>query len=60
MERVFETVGSGLLIGIWILAIIGWFLNIFAVADAHTVNGMVIIRAVGIFVAPLGAILGWF
>jgi hypothetical protein len=60
MERVFETIGSGLIIAVWIIAVIGWILNIVQIADAHTVNGMVIIRAVGIFVAPLGAVLGWF
>lgn len=60
MEKIFETIGAGLLIALWIVAIVGWFLNILQIADAHTVNGMVVLRAVGIFVAPLGAILGWF
>lgn len=42
--------------------IIGWVLNIiqlFTLAAAGTINGMFILKAIGIFVAPLGAVLGW-
>lgn len=43
------------------LAIAGWVMNI--VAIFHIANepiaGMFIIRCIGVFVAPLGAILGW-
>ena len=41
--------------------IVGWIMNI--VAIAHTgfsdMSGMLILRVVGIFIAPLGAILGY-
>jgi hypothetical protein len=60
MNKLFETICAGLLIAVWVLAIVGWFLNIIKIADAHDVTGMVIVRAVGIFVAPLGALVGWF
>ena len=43
------------LAGIW-----GWGLNILALAHADAVNGLVILRAIGVFVAPLGTLLGFF
>ena len=46
---------------IWIVGVIGWIMNIvkvFGMADAE-ITGMFIIRIVGIFLAPLGAILGF-
>lgn len=38
---------------------IGWVMNIVAVAQSDVVSGMVILRVVGIFMAPLGAVLGY-
>lgn len=38
---------------------IGWIMNIVAVAQSDVVSGMVILRVVGIFMAPLGAVLGY-
>lgn len=39
----------------------GWILNIVAVAHANLsdLTGMLILRIVGIFVAPLGVVLGY-
>jgi len=49
------------LIAVFIAGIYGWFSNI--VAIYHTVDlpitGMFIFRCVGIFVAPIGAVLGY-
>lgn len=49
-------------LGMIVAAIVGWFMNIFAIM--HTMHGafdgMFVLRIVGIFVAPLGAILGLF
>ncbi len=42
-----------------IAGLIGWILNIFELGHANVIGGMVILRAVGIFVAPLGAVLGY-
>lgn len=46
----------------WMVLAAGWIMNIIELV--HTVNlpinGMFIFRAVGVFVAPLGGILGWF
>jgi hypothetical protein len=53
------------LIVAWIAAGIGWVMNIIKLASVamnhFTGNeGEVILRAVGVFFAPLGAIVGWF
>lgn len=39
----------------------GWIMNIMAVAGSSfdTITGMLVLRVVGIFIAPLGAVLGW-
>lgn len=44
-----------------VLGVIGWVMNIIAtVAIANDpITGMFILRVIGIFLAPLGAILGW-
>jgi len=39
--------------------IVGWIANIVAIAQADYINGMVLVRIAGVFIAPLGAILGW-
>ena len=39
--------------------IVGYVLNLYQIASAHELTGMVILRVAGIFVAPLGAILGY-
>jgi hypothetical protein len=41
--------------------IYGWIANIVTIAhsDLSTLTGMLILRVAGIFVAPLGAILGY-
>ncbi len=46
----------------WFLAILGWILNIFDIVEMvnSPVTGMFILRCVGILVAPLGSILGYF
>jgi len=46
-------------IGIVLASAVGWVMNIVAVAQSEFVNGMVILRVVGIFIAPLGSVLGY-
>jgi hypothetical protein len=45
-----------------LLGFIGWVWNIVKVAqsDFAVLTGLLVLRIVGIFVAPLGAILGYF
>jgi len=52
-----------IVIGLWILAVVGWVLNIVAIFHSGPMaewSGVTIVRVVGIFVAPLGAVMGWF
>jgi len=55
------------LIGLFYLLIvisgtIGWFLNLYkiAISDFSILTGMLVLRVVGIFIAPIGAVLGFF
>jgi hypothetical protein len=44
-------------------AFAGWVMNIVEIINAgfsSDWNGMLIARCIGVFVAPLGAVLGWF
>lgn len=38
---------------------IGYVVNLVAIVNYEVFNGMVILRICGVFIAPLGAILGW-
>jgi hypothetical protein len=57
-------VGLGLTyFGVVVLAFIGWVMNIVSLVDAPALaqwGALEVLRVVGIFVAPLGAVLGWF
>jgi hypothetical protein len=46
---------------LWLAAVIGWIINVFRIIGGlnDPINGMFIFRIVGVFVAPLGAILGY-
>jgi len=47
---------------IFIAAIIGWVMNVIAIIGALSgpITAMFIARCVGVFAAPVGAILGYF
>jgi hypothetical protein len=49
-------------IAIWLAAIVGWVMNIVTIFHTATdpVTGIFIFRCVGVVVAPVGAILGYF
>lgn len=38
----------------------GWINNIIEIIHAESISGFVIARVVGCFIAPLGAVLGYF
>jgi len=42
-----------------ILSICGWVMNIIEIIHMKSLTGLMIVKCIGIFVAPLGAILGW-
>lgn len=63
MKRV--TVSGQLALVLLIVALVGawgWISNIIKLAsmDFGGVTGMLVLRAIGVFVAPLGAVLGFF
>lgn len=45
-----------------IAGLIGWVLNIVSIvhADFSYVTGLLIMRIIGIFIVPIGAVLGYF
>ena len=50
-------------IGLWLAAIVGWIMNIVALAQTEGPildNAIGILRVVGIVVPPLGAVMGLF
>lgn len=49
--------------GLWLASIVGWCMNIWAIfgsVGGWTLDSMFVARWVGVFVVPLGAILGYF
>lgn len=56
-------IGSSCIITFYIILIMGWVLNIIALIHLPApmvFSGKVIVRIVGICLAPLGSIMGWF
>jgi hypothetical protein len=50
-------------VGLWIAAIVGWVLNIVAIFKAPAIalwGGFEVARVIGVFLGPLGAVLGYF
>jgi hypothetical protein len=44
------------------VAITGWVMNLVTIfnSDFGNITGVLVLRVVGIFLAPIGAVLGWF
>ena len=42
--------------------VVGWIMNIVKIVDSgfDVITGMFVARCIGVFVAPLGAVLGYF
>lgn len=57
---------TGTAILIWLVIVlalgIGWVMNIIAImhSDFGRLSGVLVLRVVGIFVVPLGALMGYF
>lgn len=49
------------IIAIWLAAIWGWVLNILTIFESSftPLTGQLVLRVIGVFVAPLGSILGY-
>jgi len=54
--------GFLVLLGLALANIIDWIMNIVHLIglEASTINGENIVRIIGIFIAPIGTIIGWF
>lgn len=50
-----------LVVMLFLAGVVGWVLNVIAIAgsDFGQITGMLVLRCVGIFVAPLGCVLGY-
>lgn len=48
------------LLALGIAALIGWILNIVTLVGMEAMNGEFVVRIIGIFIAPVGAVAGWF
>ncbi len=49
-------------LGLILTCFVGWIMNVVAVFHMNfdTINGEIVLRLIGIFVAPLGSIMGLF
>lgn len=48
-------------VAVTIALCVGWVLNIFTIANSNLeLTGIFVLRIIGIFIAPLGAVLGYF
>jgi len=49
------------IIALWVLCAVGWVANIVKLVgmDFGAITGLLIVRAIGIFIAPLGAVMGF-
>ena len=43
-----------------ILGVVGWVQNIVTLFSLKEINGEAVLRTIGVFMAPVGAVLGWF
>jgi hypothetical protein len=46
---------------VWFAGLVGWILNIIEIISNFStlLNGLMVMRIIGVFMAPLGAILGY-
>ena len=49
------------IVGVWIAGIVGWVMNLVTLYHMSftTITGELVLRCVGIFVAPIGSVMGF-
>lgn len=54
--------GALAIIGLAVALMTGWIMNIIAIcgADFSHITGVLVLRVIGIFIAPLGGVMGLF
>lgn len=60
--KILSTVGALIYISVILALVIGWVMNIVELTNAPAIvqwGAMEVLRVVGIFLAPLGGVLGW-
>jgi len=60
MEKKIDLLIAFFIYFLFTVSCLGWAFNIIEIAKSETITGLVIVRCIGVFIAPLGAILGWF
>ena len=55
-----SVLASLMILIVYLVAVIGWVINVVSLVSANSMGGLEVARAIGILVAPLGAVLGWF
>jgi hypothetical protein len=60
-EDIFVIGAYFLILGLWVLGIIGWIMNIMTIWNTYDLplTGKFVLRIIGIFVFPIGGILGY-
>ena len=59
MEKIGEMISGLFVFGIWIAAVVGWFMNCYQLYAYVYHNGEFALKVIGVVVFPLGAIMGW-
>jgi len=54
-----KAIGIITVFAVWAFAVVGWVLNIVQLVNNTYLLNMFVLKIVGIFVAPLGAVLGY-
>ena len=53
-----QLIGTLTVVGLWLMLVLGWFINLFTLFGAH--GNELWIRIAGLFIAPAGSLMGWF
>ena len=48
-----------LYLAVTVLGFVGWIINLVKIAAWNESTGMLVVRIIGAFIAPLGGLLGW-
>jgi hypothetical protein len=60
MDKTVSTLLALGAIGIFLLAFVGWVLNIIQLLHMHQFSTTFVLKCIGILLGPLGSVLGYF
>ena len=58
LKRIGVSIGVFSIVGLWLMFVLGWFINLFALFGAQ--GNELWIRIAGLFIVPAGSLMGWF